>query len=94
MRAILGACLILSRELCDFFAPVAIERQLNQPVEQDGERNSAVLPHFGIHADGGETGDGVDFVDVKLVRRRFERPAALDYSPPTGTEFLCLGGVV
>ena len=39
------------------------ERELNQAVEQSRVGQAAGLPQLGIHADGGEAGDGIDLVD-------------------------------
>src|SRR5581483_10478778 len=45
---------------------VPLERQLDQPVDQLTERQPAMLPHFRIHADRSEAGNGVDLVDIEL----------------------------
>ena len=45
----------------------AFQRQFDQAVYQLGIRQAAGFPQLGIHADLGEAGDGVDFVQVDGV---------------------------
>src|ERR1039457_3036447 len=46
---------------------VAVQRERDQAVQQFAEANPAVLPHLGVHADGGEARDGIDLVDVEAA---------------------------
>ena len=45
---------------------VALQRQLDQPVDERGIGQAGGLPHLGKHADGGESGDGVDLVELAI----------------------------
>src|SRR5579872_2713857 len=47
---------------------VASESQIDQPVKEFGKWHSRRFPHFRIHGDGSEAGDGIDLVDVELAR--------------------------
>src|ERR1700761_9647761 len=62
----------LSRESRGALALVPFERKLDQLVEQRRKGYPTVFPHLRIHADRREARDGVDLVDVELVRRSFE----------------------
>jgi hypothetical protein len=46
------------------FFGVLFEGQLDEFVDELGEGNAAGFPEFGVHADGGEAGDGVHFVEI------------------------------
>src|SRR5713226_8521276 len=48
-----------------FFA-VLLKRELNQLVNQIAEGDSARFPEFRIHADGGEAGYSIYFVEINL----------------------------
>ena len=47
---------------------VAFDAELNQAVDEIGIDQSGRGPQFGIHADGGESGHGVDLVQVDFAR--------------------------
>src|SRR5262249_11676858 len=47
------------------FIGVALQRQLDQPVQQLRIGDAACLPQLGIHADLGEARHGIDLVDVE-----------------------------
>src|ERR1019366_9874 len=59
---------VLPRETGRLLLSVAVQRERDQAVQQLAEADSTVLPHLGVHADGGEARDGIDLVDVELVR--------------------------
>src|SRR5262245_8873770 len=48
--------------------PMTFQRQCDQPIQKLGEWNPRGLPHLGVHADGSETGNRVDLVNVDLAR--------------------------
>src|SRR6202044_89074 len=55
------------------FSCVPFQSQLNQPVNQLWHSESRILPHLRVHAYGREPGNGVDLVDIELIRRGFEQ---------------------
>jgi len=54
----------------------ALDRELDQPVEQIRIRQAARFPELRIHADGGESGDRVQFVEVDAAVRLAIRKSA------------------
>ena len=45
-------------------SPCSSARRASGPVNQPGVGQAGGFPEFGVHADAGEAGDGVDFVQV------------------------------
>src|SRR5260221_4732824 len=64
---------LLSRESGGLLLRVPFERKLDESVDQLRHGQPAVLPHLRVHADGGESGNGIDLVDVEAAGRRFEQ---------------------
>lgn len=54
-----GLFLLVSRGFQFLLLLVPIDRKFDQFINEFGIRKSACLPHFRIHADRGESGDGV-----------------------------------
>src|SRR5512137_2516667 len=50
----------------------AFQRKLDETVDQLGVRHPAGFPEFGIHANAGETGYRVDFIEYHLAGVLFE----------------------
>jgi len=49
-------------------APVmALDGETDQFIQQVAIAHAGGLPHFGIHADAGETGVGVDFIELETA---------------------------
>src|SRR5579863_2781507 len=52
---------------------VPLQGQFNQPVDELGHRQTGIFPHLRVHAYGGESGDGIDLVNVELIGGSFEQ---------------------
>src|SRR5262249_55611398 len=57
-----------------------LEGQLDQTVDELRVRKAGSLPEFGVHADRGETGNGVEFVDVDFSVLAIEEKVATSHS--------------
>ena len=51
---------------------VAFQCQLDEAVDEFAVADAAGLPQFGVHADGGEAGKGVDLVEVEALGAALE----------------------
>src|SRR5215469_3284333 len=62
------------------FLVVKFEGELNEFVDQFCVGNAGGFPQLGIHADGGEAGDGVELVEIDLAGLAIEEEIAAGHA--------------